>query len=309
MGATAIHGVLVTYRRPRDLEIMLARLREQERLLDTLTVVDNDPAESGRAAAESGAAANGVRARYLPAGDNVGPAGGIAIGMRHVLTFAADDDWIVLLDDDDPPRTPDMFAALEELGTRLRREDRTVAAVGLAGTRFDLARGRVMRIQDDQLTGPVPSSCVGGNQLPFYSVHAIRAVGVFDERLFFGFDDLEYGLRLRAAGFSVYAHGRLWHREREFGGRLGIQTPPGRMLAAASWRRYYSLRNLIYILRRHGRHLAALRVAVGRGFGKPVYNLPKDPALALQHLRLNSRAVLDAYTGRMGRTLEPTSKR
>lgn len=301
-----LHGVLVTFRRADHLEKTLGRLAEQDRRLDTLVIVDNDPAESARALVERWRD-DSTAVTYLPAGDNLGPAGGIALGMRHVLGSAADDDWVVLLDDDDPPRTSDMLAALEELGTRLRAGDRKVGAVGASGTRFDRARARTMRIGDADLTEAVPSDCVGGNQLPFYSVHAVRAVGVFDERLFFGFDDLEYGLRLRAAGFGVYAHGRLWYDGRAHYGRLGMETPPDRRLGEASWRRYYSLRNLVYILRRRGEGAAAMRLAA-RGLAKPIYNLPRRPALAMQHLRLNARAVADAYTGRMGRTMEPVPK-
>jgi glycosyltransferase involved in cell wall biosynthesis len=302
----ALHGVLVTYRRGDHLEATLERLASQGRRLDTLVVVDNDPAQSARGAVER--RADGPTAvTYLPSGANLGPAGGIALGMRHVLVAASDDDWMVLLDDDDPPRTADMLGALEELGTRLRASDPKVGAVGAAGTRFDAGRARVMRIGDADLVEAVPSDCVGGNQLPFYSVHAVRAVGVFDERLFFGFDDLEYGLRLRAAGFGVYAHGRLWRDGREHYGRLGIETPPQRRLGEASWRRYYSLRNLLYILRRRGQRGAALRLAA-RGLAKPIYNLPRRPRLAVRHLRLNARAVADAYAGRMGRTVEPVPK-
>lgn len=298
-----LHGVVVTYRRPRELEVMLARLAHQDRPPDTLLVVDNDVEESGRDAVERAPKALNEVA-YLPSGANLGPAGGLALGMTHVLARAADDDWIVLLDDDDPPRTPDMLAALEDLGTTLRAADRTVAAVGMSGTSFDQSRGIARRVPDDALVGAVPSSCIGGNQLPMYSVHAVRNVGVFDERLFFGFDDLEYGLRLRAAGFGVYAHGELWLRERTHHGRLGMTTPPSRSLSEPGWRRYYSLRNLIYILRLRGHPLGAARLAA-RGVGKPLWNLPGNPRLAWRNLMLNKSAIVDAYAGRMGRTVDP----
>jgi glycosyltransferase involved in cell wall biosynthesis len=304
---TELHGILVTYRRAGDLASMLASLAGQERRPDTLVVVDNDPAESARDVVADYAAGHG-RVSYLAAGDNLGPAGGLALGMRHALTYADDADWFVLLDDDDPPRIRDMLARLEEFGNSLRDEDPTVAAVGKSGTNFDISRALCRRIPDSALVGAVPSHCIGGNQLPFYSVHAIRAVGVFDEKLFFGFDDLEYGLRLRAAGFGVYAHGGLWHRDREYLGRLGMVQEPSRRLDQPTWRRYYSMRNMLYILRRHGAHGAALRLAV-RGVGKPIYNLPRDPVLALRSLRLNVRAIADGFSGRMGRTVEPVAKR
>lgn len=301
-----LHGVLVTFKRAEHLAATLQRLAEQERSLDTLVVIDNDQAQSARTVVERH---NHVAptVAYLPAGENLGPAGGIALGMQHALIHAAADDWLVLLDDDDPPREPDDFRLLEDLGTRLRRNDPKVAAVGASGTHFDLATARVRRVPDHDLVGAVATACIGGNQLPFYSVHAVRAVGPFDGRLFFGLDDLEYGLRLWAAGYAVYAHGELWSRNREHHNRLGMETPPSRTLDEPGWRRYYSLRNLIVILRRHGHHVSALRLAA-LSIAKPLFNLPRHPALAVRHLRLCSRAITDAYLGRLGMTVPPQPK-
>jgi rhamnopyranosyl-N-acetylglucosaminyl-diphospho-decaprenol beta-1,3/1,4-galactofuranosyltransferase len=305
----AIHGVLVTYRRPLEIAVMLRHLAEQERGLDTLLVIDNDPDESARdeVMALQAGDRDGPTVTYLPSGANLGPAGAIALGMRHVLGHAADHDWVLPLDDDNPPSAPDVLAELERMGSRLRAQQSNVGAVGVCGARFAPSRARSIRVTDDELTDVVRSDWIGSGNFPLYSVHAIRAVGVFDEQLFFGFDDLDYGLRLGAAGFGLYVHGGLWHRERTLDGRLGFDATPARTLGEPTWRRYYSLRNLIYILRKQGHRGGALRLAA-RGLGKPVYNLPRRPGLAAQHLALNSRAILDAYRGRMGLTVSPVAK-
>jgi GT2 family glycosyltransferase len=310
-GSPAIHGVLVTYRRLDDLAVMIRRLAEQERGVDTLVIVDNDPAESaGEVAAGLDHGADGQhrpRVTYIASGANLGPAGGIALGMRHVLNYAADDDWVVPLDDDNPPRRRDMLAELERFGTRLREQEPAVGAVGLCGSRFDVTQGRGFRIPDDELNGAVGAAWIGSDNFPLYSVHAVRAVGVFDEELFFGFDDLEYGLRLRSAGFAIYAHGGLWHAERASLGHLEADVRPSWSLDEPTWRQYYSLRNLVYILRKGGHDRGAAR-AVARGLAKPVVNMPRGPVMAARHLALNSRAILDAYRGRMGRTVSPVPK-
>jgi hypothetical protein len=288
---------------------MLRHLAAQDRQLDTLVVVDNDPDESARAqvSALQTTAAGKPEVTYLPSGANLGPAGGIALGMRHALDHAADDDWVLPLDDDNPPSAPDVIGELERFGRRERSEDPSVAAVGVCGARFAADQARSVRVADDELVGAVESDWIGGNNFPLYSARAIRSVGVFDERLFFGFDDLEYGLRLRAAGFRILIPGALWLRERTLYGRLGIDTSPSRALDEPTWRRYYSLRNLIYILRKQGHGAGAARLAA-RGLGKPFYNLPRHPALAMRHLALNARAIADAYQGRMGLTVSPVPK-
>ena len=200
-----------------------------------------------------------------------------------------------------------MIEVLERFGDGLHAAGKNVGGVGLCGGRFDVDRGRFLTVGDAELVGPVPSSWVGGNQFPCYSVHAVRTVGVFDERFFINFEELDYGLRMQDHGFAIYAHGELWHRERKHAGRHNTDLAPDRRLGEPGWRRYYSLRNLVFLLRQRGHGLVALRVAV-LNLVKPVYNVPRSPRLAWAHLRLNARAVADAYRGRMGRTIEPTPK-
>jgi hypothetical protein len=153
----------------------------------------------------------------------------------------------------------------------------------------------------------VPIDAIGGDRLPCYSVRAVRAVGPFRADLFFGFEELEFGLRLRRAGWSLAADGPALRHDREQ--RRAVATPPvpRRSLDPVSWRRYYSLRNLIVILRDHGHASTAARVALVVGFGKPIANLVRQPRLALAHLRLNARACRDGWTGRLGRRVEPPS--
>jgi hypothetical protein len=86
---------------------------------------------------------------------------------------------------------------------------------------------------------------------------------------------------------------------------MGHTMRPGRALGETNWRQYYTLRNAIYLLRNLGHRGAALRVSLIPGLGKPIANLPRSPRLAVQHLRLNWRAVRDGWGDRMGRTVEP----
>ena len=112
MSEPSLFGVLVTFRRPVALGETLRRLTEQDRRLDHLVVVDNDPsAESRSAVAGAGAIAGSVEHLEMP--ENVGFTGGVAAGMRWVLERADDRDWIVVLDDDDPVPYPIVFSELE----------------------------------------------------------------------------------------------------------------------------------------------------------------------------------------------------
>ncbi len=295
-----LYGVLVTFRRPAELEQSLRSFREQTRPLDHLIVVDNG------GGAEPVVRAYAPEAEYVSPSENLGPAGAIALGMQRVLERAADQDWMFTFDDDDWTSDRELFARLLGFASEMTARDPKTGCIGASGTRFDRSTGRIVRVPDEELRAAVPVDGIAGNQFPLYSVAALRAVGTFRSELFYGFEELEFGLRLRDAGYRIYVDGDLWLRGRERLGRLGLTPRPARSLRAEpSWERYYSIRNLVYILRGSGHRRAALRVAALTGVAKPLANLPRAPKLALRHLRVGLRAARDGWTGRLGRTIEP----
>jgi glycosyltransferase involved in cell wall biosynthesis len=309
-----VHGVLVTFRRHTSLSTTLDRLRGQTRPPDRLLVVDNGSDPEVRATVERQIAA-GLSAEYVDAGDNLGPAGGYAIGMEMILLDAGEEDWIFLFDDDDPPFFDDAIAKALDFGREMVRRDPSTCGVGISGGRFDLRRGRVIRISDDQIQGPVPVDHITGGGLPAYRVAAVRNVGTPLRSLFFGFEELEYGLRLIRHGFTLYADGERWATRKKVKRGAGL-LPPEEVsanraartrvtIAEPSWRRYYSLRNLIYILRLAGADGTAIRIAITRGLLKPLLNLPIAPRRAWNSLGSNWRAIRDGWRGRLGRTLSP----
>jgi glycosyltransferase involved in cell wall biosynthesis len=298
-----LFGVLVTFRRPTALAATLEALSEQDRRLDRLIVVDNAPSDESRRAVASALGIAGS-VEHLEMDENLGFTGGVAAGMRRVLELADDRDWIVVLDDDDPVAYPTVFSALERFGTKMLSEDPKTAAVGISGGRFDWRKGRIRRVPDRELSGPVAVDYVAGNQVPFYLVSAVRSAGTFHAPLFFGLSEIEFGLRLRRAGFSLYGHGEIWFLRRQETGRLALAMSPGWRLAPMNWRRYYVLRNSIYMLKRFDHPGTALRVGLVN-LAKPLVNLPLEPRLAVRHLATNLRACGDGWAGRMGRRVEP----
>lgn len=178
--------------------------------------------------------------------------------------------------------------------------------VGKTGARFDLRRGRAIRLRDDELSGVVPVDYVAGGQLPLIRVGALREVGVFDERFFFGFDDLDFSLRLRDNGYRAFVEGSIAHWARALAGRLEADGGARRNTsAAAPWRRYYSLRNLVYLLRVRGHRAAALRVSVTDGILKTLVISVRQPRIAGAHLRFTAKAITDGWSGRLGRRVAP----
>jgi GT2 family glycosyltransferase len=300
-GAFQIHGVLVTHERPLELARMLETLSGSSRLLDTLVIVDNSRERSDLAESRL----TNSTTDYIAPGDNLGPAGGLALGISRVLSYARSQDWLLLLDDDDPPEEPSYLEHLAAFGARCVAADPSTGGVGLNGSRFDSRRGEIQRPPDSDLAGAVEVDCIGGNAMPLYRVSAVRTVGVPLARLFFGFEELEYGLRLRSSGFHLYCDGEVWRHRRELHERLGLPSSlRSWRQAAVTWRSYYERRNLIFILNARGAHAAALRVST-IAIGKPVLNLLLSPRGSRKALWLGVRAVRDAWFHRLGRRVEP----
>lgn len=292
-------GVIVTYRRAEVLRQTMRRIEDQTKPVDILIVVDNGSEHQVQRIADS------VGAHYIDAGDNLGPAGGIALGMEYVLDLAAEDDWLIIFDDDDPPRTDAMVADVWEFGRRCHQDDPKTGAVGLVGARYDRRRGVIHRVPDGELTGSVLVDYIGGGQLPMYRCAALRDAGVFDKSLFFGFADLDHGLRMREAGFSLYVDGELWLQERAANSRVGLTARPRTSEATAGWRRYYSIRNSAIVAKRHASVPGALVTAFG-GAARATGDLVRRRQPPRECL-LPLRGAIDGLLGRTGRVVEPGS--
>ena len=165
-----------------------------------------------------------------------------------------------------------------------------------------------MKVPDWGLTGPVDYVPTG--HVPAFSVRAVQRCGPMMPELFYGYLEVEFGLRLRRFGCAIYGHGELCRKYRKLAAdrrERNNEEPRGPILGLRpyDWRRCYTLRNEIYVLRSSGHTTTALRVAAIRGILKPLAWLPFRPREAAVHLQKNARAILDGWMGRLGRTLEP----
>lgn len=297
----ALWAVMPTYRRPDQLTLTLAALAAQTLVPDHLVIVDNGgdagpvvwaPETRGRSAA--------MRTVLLNPGSNTGPAGALATGLRHVLDHAGAEDLVVTLDDDDPPLFDDTLEALVRTARTLAGVDPHFGAVGSGGSRWDGRRNRLTRLRNDELTGgPVPVDVISGNHFPLMRVGVVEKVGPYLADLFYGFDDLEFFLRMRRSGWHVYCADDQLLRRRRAQGRDGSASLPSRRLGPPDWRRFYSIRNSVFIARRYAGPLAAARL-VGRYVGKVLANAVIDPRAAAAHTSLTLRACRDGLRGRLG---------
>jgi GT2 family glycosyltransferase len=215
-------GILVTFNRPETVVHTVAAIAAQDRALDRLFVVDNSTLDSDaerrcrEALGDQAAALTWIRT-----GKNLGPAGGYALGMERALAESEGrtEEWLVLFDDDDPPPSSTILSEMEASLARSGAD-----ALGIVGSSLDRCTGMLRRPHLETVDSYVDVDQIGNGRCPFYSVAAIRQIGPMRSDLFYGREELEFALRIRATGRRVCVDQRLRAKYEDTMGK-GVRQP------------------------------------------------------------------------------------
>ncbi len=215
----------------------------------SVIVVDNGSSDGTPEAVRTRHPAVGV----LEQGRNLGFAEGNNVGIRHALDAGA--DYVFLLNND-TTLAPDVVA---ECVAVARRHPDTGAVcplicfaepptlVWFAGADFDARRahsGRMLGYREldrGQFADVAETDRMAGAAVLLPRT-TLERVGLLDGDLFFLYEDVDWSLRARRAGYRIYMapRGRVWHRVSASAG--GEHSP---MIA------YYDTRNHVVVCRRH----------------------------------------------------------
>ena len=298
--ATRLAAIVLNYQTPADTAIAVASLMASDRSPDHLIVVDNDAGPE----CQNALGRWGDRITYLKTGANLGFAGGMNVGIRRALDEGA---CLVLLVNSDMVVPPDCIGRLEaaiKAGAGIAGPlvlSRSVPdMIGSAGIDYNAATGR-MRHRGAGITArPAPFDKLrpprahrGAERTQPIDVDAVSGclmlitrgvfdrIGLIDERYFFSFEEIDFCLRARAAGFrtQLAAEAVAYHEG-------------GRAIGARSVRRlYFAARNHLML---------AQRLANGDGVLKRATRTAFVVALNLAHA---VRAPGGSLPARMGATL------
>ncbi len=295
---------VITFNRPLILKNTLQCILEQTKPPDLTLVVDNGNSGETKAVAELFTHQNVI---YHAMKENLGPAGASAYALQWLV--AQGFDWIYWGDEDDPPQFANTLERV--LAVALENDSPNLGAVGAVGALFDWKKGESVRLPDHKLKGAVSVDSIGGNSQLIVRKEVIRSVGVPDARLFFGYYEPEYCLRIRRAGFRLLVDGDLMWKHREKFGRLNLERQ--RALISVYpyeiiWRRYYRTRNYIFMMREtFGRPDLARKETIKAIF-RALFSWVRGFKYGYAFTRLQLRGVFDGYCARMGRTILPKPK-
>jgi hypothetical protein len=150
----------------------------------------------------------------------------------------------------------------------------------------------------------------GGHQF-IHRTEVLNNVGLPDARLFFGFFDPEYILRIKMAGYRLLIDGDLMREYREKAGRLNLKQQRSlvpRYPYDSIWQRYYRTRNYIFMMKTTFQRPELARREALKAIFRTFTSWLRGPRYGAAFTGLQVRGVLDGYLGRMGRTVPPKVK-
>jgi rhamnopyranosyl-N-acetylglucosaminyl-diphospho-decaprenol beta-1,3/1,4-galactofuranosyltransferase len=241
--------VVVTYNRADLLGRTLDGLAAQTHEPDAVIVVDNASEDHTRAVLD---AHRGLHLQRIHLAENTGGAGGFRAGVESAYEQGFDRIW--LMDDDFVP-APDCLAVLmaqDDAFVMAVREDVHGRLVEKAATDFDLTRARSIRAKRSTVETDfgdrhaMPERVELHNiafEGPLFRREVVDAIGLPDASFFIFYDDVDFALRARRAGYRIWAiRDAVLVRQLDFSQQHDL----------AGWKGYYMYRNMFAVHFRYG---------------------------------------------------------
>jgi GT2 family glycosyltransferase len=223
-----ISAIVLTYKRPDELDGVLENLLGQLRQPDEILVFDNDPEQSGRAAARVA----DPRVRYICPGENLGVTGG-----RNAAVTYAQGEILLFIDDDARFDSPSAMATILD----------AFAADDVAVLAFLIRNAETKEIVPREYPGYTLRQVAEPHDVSYFlggacamRRAAFAMLGGYDDALFYGGEEVEFSFRLLRQGLRIrYLPDVLVYHRASPKGREKVQDA------------YRLIRNRVYIAIKH----------------------------------------------------------
>lgn len=227
---------------------------------------------------------------------NEGPAGAALFGLSKLSNEGF--DWIYWGDDDDPPTDPRTFERLLEIASLFPN----AGIIGKVGGKFIPNRARTRLFSNSELSPITEADYVTGGKQMIVSAKLVKAGVLPNPNLFFGFEELEFCLRVKDAGFSVLVDGQgIMDARRQSGNSNPDYRWRGKSIGDSSRinRQYYSVRNMLFILWSRGHYLGYL-FYLTKSLVKIPFSIRYGFEYSYKFSKLTLTAIYHHWIGRYG---------
>jgi len=286
---------IMTFERANILAVTIESLLNQTVIPEKILIIDNSLSDETKLLIER---IDNPRIAYHKVGFNAGPAGAARIGLEKLTEEGY--QWIYWGDDDDPPTFDDTF---EKLFLIINNKSfNKLGMVGAVGQWFNRLTGTIERIPTNIIkeNDIVEVDSVAGNQSMIVNAEVIK-MGIFpDENLFFGFEELDFCLKIRKAGLKIMVSSELFIRAREKYNRISFtKSIYHKSDLIYLKRQYYSLRNLLIILKREQLYPAYVFNLL-KGLGKSLWGFRYGWEYGMKNFLYLVQGIRDSWLVRLG---------
>ena len=291
---TYFAAFIMTYKRTAILEDTIKILFNQSHPPQKILIVDNDPDLSAKDIVTKFPE---FKILYHAIGHNSGPAGAAKAGLE-ILTKEGY-KWIAWMDDDDPPIFKDTF----EILLKIAANNEYCGCVGTVGQYFDKKKGMMVRVSDKELdkAGTLEVDNIAGGMCKIVNADVCIKGNVFpDASLFYGFEELDFDIRLQNAGYTLLVDKELYKKHRIYFNRIDLNKTRGDKKAVKRlWREYYSTRNSLIILSKN-KCKQALCFSFFRSLFKIIFGFRYGFRYGILNSQIIIKALLHFFSGKRG---------
>lgn len=248
----SVVALVVTFNRKAYLEKVLDSLANQSYPIEKIIIVDNNSAD-GTADLVAEVKLKCPEIEYYNTGANLGGAGGFHFGFQKIMDLSYDFLW--LMDDDLLPEN-DCLNNLIVNGTGDIRQPLRFNLDGscaeLSPIKFDLKSRFIIRPKRLSVKDVVDSNTLKNIDIegipfegPLITKQVVDHIGVPNPDFFIFYDDIDYSIRARKEGFRI----KCVPAARATRLLVNVQSDD-----LNTWKGYFMLRNLFYILREYGQN-------------------------------------------------------
>lgn len=291
---TFFAAFIMTHKRVPDLEDTIKKIFNQTYPPHKVLIIDNDVNFSAKDILKKFPEHNIF---YHALGYNSGPAGAARAGLEILSKEGY--QWIAWMDDDDPPIFDNTF----EILLKIASANEKCGCVGTVGQYFNKKNGLMIRVSDTELntTGKLAVDNIAGGMCKIVNANVCLKDKIYpDESLFYGFEELDFDIRMKNSGFLLLTDRELYKKHRIHFARTDLKRMRGgKKELSRLWREYYSTRNSLIILFKN-KYLLAFCVSIFRHLSKILFGFSYGYQYGILNAKFIGKGIFHFFLGKKG---------